>query len=77
VHWPSDEELEIIKKSELEKLKINRVDIGLDDKGEVLGALRFQTSGGETSGINGKWPPNPNDVIPLPASTVDPDGSIR
>ena len=77
VHWPDDDEIELVKKSELEKKKINRVDIGLDDKGNVLGALRFQTAGGETSGINGKWPPNPTDVIPLPTSTVDPDGSIR
>ena len=48
VHWPDDDEIELVKKSELEKKKINRVDIGLDDKGNVLGALRFQTAGGET-----------------------------
>jgi hypothetical protein len=77
VHWPTDDEVELIQKSQLEKKKINRVDIGMDDKGLVLGALKFYSSEGETSGINGKWPPNPNDVVPLPASSVDPDGSVR
>jgi len=76
VVWPSVKEIEVLTRSMLEKMKINRVDVGLDDKGNVLGALKFYTAGGATSGVTGKWPPG-QDVIALPASTVDPDGSIR
>jgi len=76
-HWPTEGEIEIINRSDLDNIKINRVDVGLDGDGSVISACKFVNSALSASHVFGKWPPNPNEVSALPASTTPAEINVR